>query len=167
MNKGKGKKGMTIGMVFVFIVAAITFALIMIFGYKTIADFMGKGEEVEFYRFKTDLETSIKQIYSDYGSVRIEEFNLPMKYKHICFVNLDAPYPEDCDFDAYACDVWKDAGSYEKGEENVFLEPIAPVGIKVYKISMEGNYLCLNISKGTFKLRLEGKGDRTYLALAR
>jgi len=42
------KKGLAIGQVFIFIVAAITFALIMIFGYKAISGFISSGEEVEF-----------------------------------------------------------------------------------------------------------------------
>ena len=162
-----GKKGMTVGMVFIFIVAAVTFALIMIFGYKMIADFMTKGEEVEFYQFKSDLETSIKKIYTEYGSVRIEEYSLPMDYERICFVNLDVEVNEElCGIDAYACDVWRDAEGYEGADENVFLKPIAPVKIKVYKISMDNDYLCLDVTKGRFKLRLEGKGDRTLISPA-
>lgn len=170
-SKIRNKKGMGVEMVFVFIVAAITFALIMIFGYKSITDFMGKGEQVEFYQFKSYLETSVKKIYTEYGSVRIESFNLPMKYEKICFVELDKPYPgeENCDFDAYGCDVWKDAGgSYEGADENVFLRPAGLEKIKVYRIDIERGegFLCLPINKGRFKLRLEGMGDRTKVSPA-
>lgn len=168
------KKGTSIGMVFVFIVAALTFALIMIFGYKAIAEFVSKGEMVEFYQFKSDLETSIRRIYTEYGSVRVEEFHPPLKYEKICFIDLDTRYPGDdaCDFDAYACDVWKTAweqgGGWAKADENVFLKPPAPIQLKVYKIEVEGGEvegaLCLDIAKGKFKVKLEGRGDKTLIS---
>ena len=56
-----GKKGLGAGQVFVYIVAALTFALIMIFGYKIINDLIHTGEDVQFLQFKTSLETSIKK----------------------------------------------------------------------------------------------------------
>ena len=46
------KKAMGVGQVFVFIIAALSFALIMIFGYKAIGDFLPQGEKVQFYQFK-------------------------------------------------------------------------------------------------------------------
>ena len=42
------KKAMGVGQVFVFIIAALSFALIMIFGYKMISSFITSGEKIEF-----------------------------------------------------------------------------------------------------------------------
>jgi len=169
-----GKKATSIGMVFIFMVAAITFAVIMIFGYKTIAEFMGKGEQVEFYKFKVDLESNIKKIYTEYRSVDIEEFRLPSRYERICFVNLDMPPPDDCSFDLVACDAWETDWSWEqskgwnKGDGNVFLKPLPSEGspmIEVYKIDLgPESYLCLPIINGKFSLRLEGMGDKTRVS---
>src|SRR3989344_5519750 len=86
------KKGIAIEMVFVFILAAVTFALILIFGYKSISGFLGTGEEVTFIRFKTDLESSIKNIASEYEAVRIQEFNPPLNYEKICFIDTNFYY---------------------------------------------------------------------------
>src|SRR3989344_2540252 len=83
------KKGMAIEQVFIFILAAVTFAVILIFGYKSISGFMDKGEEVSFVRFKTDLESSIKKISTEYGAVRIQQFNAPLNYDKICFIDTD------------------------------------------------------------------------------
>jgi len=47
------KKALGVGQVFVFIIAALSFALIMIFGYKAIGDFLTPGEKAQFYQFKT------------------------------------------------------------------------------------------------------------------
>ncbi len=165
------KKGLGIGQVFVFIVAALTFAFIMIFGYRAIVGFLQSGEEVAFVQFKTGLESSIKKIYTEYGSVRIETFTLPAKYRQICFVNMDASFDQAlCAFDQVACSVWQNSAGYDTVDENVFLKPSAPVKMKAYKISInpdlaEGkNFLCIPIKQGSFSVVLEGKGDRTELA---
>mgnify|MGYP007094903758 CR=1 FL=1 len=161
------KKGMGIGQVFIFIVAAITFALIMIFGYQSVSQFLDSGEDVAFVQFKTGLENSVKKIYTEYGSVRIEKFTLPPKYEQICFVNVGAEYDSElCKKDQVACSVWEDAEGYDSAEENVFLKPISPVKIKIYDITIDGDedFLCLPITQGTFELYLEGKGDHTSLA---
>ena len=187
------KKGMGIQQVFVFIVAAITFSMIMIFGYGAINDFLAKGEQVEFYQFKTSLESSIKKIYSEYGAERQVDFNIPVKYSQICFVDLDSdansvefqagfqdlcnkdPDTENDDWNFKACDSWETASNsglgYEGAEENVFLEPGSPVSLKVYKIEIandqlgnERGFLCVPIEKGKFSLHLKGKGSRTEIS---
>jgi hypothetical protein len=162
------KKGLGVGQVFVFIIAAVTFALIMIFGYKAITGFLNSGEDVAFVQFKTKLESSIKRLYTEYGSVRLQDYNLPAKYNQICFVDLDKPFDEKlCNFDQIACSAWEDSDGYDTVDENVFLKPTAPVKIKVHKISVdpeEGqNFLCIPVQQGFFKIILEGKGDRTEL----
>ncbi|MBU0470168.1 MAG: hypothetical protein KKA62_01345 [Nanoarchaeota archaeon] len=168
-NKNFNKKAMAIGQVFIFIVAAITFALIMIFGYKAITGFLKSGEDVAFVQFKTSLETSIRKIYTEYGSVRVSKFTLPSIYEQVCFVNLDAAYdPELCKFDQAACSVWEDAKGYDSVDENVFMKPTAPVKIKVHQIGIDPDegtdFLCVPVRQGFFNLVLEGKGDRTELS---
>jgi len=172
----RNKRGLGVGQVFVFIVAAITFAFIMIFGYRAITGFLQSGEEVAFVQFKTDLESSIKKLFTEFGSVRAETFNLPSKYSQICFVDMDKPADNHlCEFDQVACTVWKNAKDYNSVDENVFLKPSAPVKIKVHKISInpgdnfgsdpgKKNFLCLPIRQGSFSVVLEGKGDRTEIS---
>ena len=167
-----GKKGMGIGQVFIFIISAITFALIMIFGYQSVSQFIASGEDVAFVQFKTSLENDIKKIYTEFGSVRISDYNLPAEYEQICFVNMEAKYnpstdSELCKKDPVACSVWEDSTGYNSTEENVFLRPVAPVKLKVYEITIDNegkNYLCLPIANGGFSLYMEGKGDHTELA---
>ena len=172
----RNKRGLGVGQVFVFIVAAITFAFIMIFGYRAITGFLQSGEEVAFVQFKTDLESSIKKLFTEFGSVRAETFNLPSKYSQICFVDMDKPADNHlCEFYQVACTVWKNAKDYNSVDENVFLKPSAPVKIKVHKISInpgdnfgsdpgKKNFLCLPIRQGSFSVVLEGKGDRTEIS---
>ncbi len=178
------KKAMGVGQVFVFIIAAITFSLIMIFGYRTISNFLINAEKVEFVKFKTDLESSVQKIYTEYGAVRIKQFQVPGKYEQICFVDMDTPSsPKEmadlCTKDALACSVWQDAQTkddngkikgYNGVEQNVFLKPTSSTPLKVFRISLsdsDGNplgFLCQDIHQSTFRIVLEGRGDRTEIS---
>ena len=176
------KRALGVGEIFVFMLAAVTFIVIMIFGYQAIQDFMNKGEKVQFYQFKTDLETSVQKIYTEYGAVRTVKFQTPARYTQICLVNMDAPAdPRLCQYDQIACDVWSEAeqapkavfadGSsetgYDKVEQNVFLQPAGEVNIKVAKIGFNPelgqNFFCFPIHNGIFTLTLTGKGDHTEI----
>ena len=169
----RDKKGIGVGQVFVFIVAAIAFAMILIFGYRAITGFLKSGEDVAFVQFKSGLESDIKKLYTEFGSVRVERYSTPITYSQICFVDLDAPYdPDLCLFDQIACSVWKETSDAERGydgvDENVFLTPPAPVKMKVYRISIEdeeeNNFLCIPIKQGAFNIVMEGRGDKTLLS---
>lgn len=185
INFINSKKAMGVGQVFVFIIAALTFSLIIIFGYRTISQFLESGEQVEFVQFKNDMENSIKKVYTEYGAIRIDNYHLPAKYSQICFVDLDYPIDDNevqklCDQDEIACGVWeeflsqseKEKTGYGFADENVFLTPSADVKLKVYKISIAPDpdtqetrgFLCRKISQGSFSLMLEGKGDHTELS---
>ncbi len=170
------KKAEGINQVFIFILVALTFAVITIFGYKAIGDFLKSGEEVAFVQFKNDLETSIKRIYSEFGSVRERTFHLPGRYGQVCFVDMDYTTEQTMDGlrekDPVAYNAWEDVlaeGGYIASEQNVFLTPEG-IKIKVYKISIADDesgsrgYLCLKTTLGSFSLRLEGKGDRTEIS---
>jgi len=187
------KKAMGVGQVFVFIIAALSFALIMIFGYKMISGFIISGEKVEFAKFSSDLSSSVQKIYTEYGAVRVKDFRVPGSYNKICFVDMDwqatnEEIDELCAQDALACSVWQDAitpnpnnnnkpGGYAAIDQNVFLTPTALTPIKVYKISVVKaieetadpedtipvGFICQEIKRGFFRLLLEGKGDKTQL----
>ncbi len=181
------KKGLGIGQVFIFMIAALSFSLIMIFGYKMIQGFINGGNEVAFVQFKNDLESSVRKIYTEYGSVRTLDYHLPSSFSKICFLDLgyDAPLEELERQQAQlslqnpiASGVWQDLAStpaqsrYEATDENVFLTPPAKVKIKIHRISIYdpdtgerkvSGFLCKEIKDGTFSLTLIGKGDHTGL----
>ena len=188
------KKALAIGQVFIFIVAAITFALIMIFGYKAISGFISSGEDVAFVQFKTSLETSVKKIYTEFGAVRVEQFQAPTKYTQICFVNMDFQGEMEGlkEFSLTAYDTYDTAKSdynrkdelnrpdlssaYAASDQNVFLKPAATAPIKIHQIKLEEKqadnkveevgFLCEPIRQGSFTIVLEGKGSYTLLSKA-
>jgi len=171
----KSRKGLGVGQVFIFIITAITFALILIFGYMVVEGLISKGEKVAFVQFKTDLESSVKKIYTEYGAISKEDFFLPAKYAKICFVNMDysgdkATQLEDLKKeDPIAAEAWESFDNYDSASRNVFLTPIAEVPIKVYhleiydKIDGEVGFHCKRIMGGSLTLSLEGRGDSTRI----
>ncbi len=167
----KSKKGFVIGQVFIFILVLVTFALIMIFGYKTISGFLESGEEVEFVQFKNDLEGSINRLYTEFGAVRVEKFSLPLRFQKICFVDLNYQGEDStellqsfCQEDPLNCGVWEDAMGGENVDQNLFLTPVAKRKIKIEKMAVNGGFFCEEVVGGTFRLRLEGKGHKTELS---
>lgn len=178
------KRGLIVGQVFIYILVMVTFALVLIFGYRAISGFLQSSEDVAFVQFKTDLENSIKRIATEFGAVRIEEYTTPLAYENICFVNMDyeniaGELSALCAEDAYACDVWQDAleaqqgavaaAGYEAVAENVFLQPQNTIPMKAFRFTIDDGgkgYLCEDIVQGKFRLRLEGQGDRTKLSRA-
>ena len=171
--------------VFMYILAAVTFALIAIFGYRAIVGFLESGEKVEYVEFKNRLESEIKSIYTEYGAIREKKFYVPGEHRQICFVNMDKKASPDeikalCQKDQLACSIWQQAqeveiGGYDVVDQNVFLTPSSPVPLKVFRIATctkdegcpekdsEEGYLCIPLSDGSFTVFLEGKGDRTLI----
>ncbi|MBI2128637.1 hypothetical protein HYU07_00210 [Candidatus Woesearchaeota archaeon] len=74
-------------LVFVFILALLVIALVMIFGFKAIRDLMVKSTEADFIRFKTSLERDISAITTEAGSSELLDLKLPAGYNQICFVD--------------------------------------------------------------------------------
>ena len=172
----QGKKGIGATQVFVFIVAAITFAVILLFGFKAINNFLDDAKQVEFIQFKLDLESTVNDIRTDFGAVDVKTFRAPTHFTKICFVDLgytSTSTPPDkpdkvrslCQENQIACTVWENTDSFIEGETNVFLSPPTEIRLNVAQIDLnpEG-YLCEDIKKGKFTLILEGMGDRTKIS---
>ncbi|MFA6461515.1 MAG: hypothetical protein WCV90_04550 [Candidatus Woesearchaeota archaeon] len=181
------KKGVGVGQVFIFIMAGVAFTLILIFGYRAINSFLSSGEGVQLVQFKTNLESSIKKIYTEYGSVRVNNYRVSGSFQQICFVNLDYPQITNDQIEKLkelnlaAGLALKDAqqaqqegkNGYASVDENVFLSPLVEglAKIKVYQISIGDRndeeaslpYVCPPIKSGSFSLILEGKGDHTKI----
>ncbi|MBT7332428.1 hypothetical protein HN799_04085 [Candidatus Woesearchaeota archaeon] len=163
------KKGLAINQVFVFMVAGLIFALIMIFGYQAISGFIDTSEDVLFTKFKTSIEADVQKIHTDFGSIRKKTYILPSIYEEVCFVNMDKPYSEDCNVGLLACDTWKTSEGYNSVDQNIFLKPSASA-IKVAPITLTDvkdnplDALCVKAIDGAFTIILEGKGDHAVIS---
>ena len=172
-SKIKGqKKGQIIGQAFIFILAAILFSLILLFGYRAIARIGETQSEIELIDFRGTLSSAVGKIRLDYGSVKKYAMNLPRDFKEMCFVDLEqmrnpaifGPFKDSRPLMADSVE----SGNFDPAnDQNVFTVPIAKTPIRIGAIAVEGTsgYLCIPNKGGTINLRLEGKGDKTGISL--
>lgn len=152
------KKAQMMGQIFVFVVAAIIFILILTYGYKAISNFLARSEQVALIDFKADLESSVEVIKRDHKSVRKIELRLPKRYTEICIV------------DVKRCESLEQARPLMysfclAGSENVFLVPKQETPIFLSDISVpDPGYVCIPIANGNVALRLEGLGKSTEIS---
>jgi hypothetical protein len=168
------RKGQVAGQIFIYIIAIVVVGFILLYGYSAIKNFRERGDEVEFISLKTNIESSVKSIASDYGSVRRPDFAVPGKYTEVCFVDRNKAAAADIsglcdstkdDYEPIACEGWKTK------RYNVFLIPDGSEGFDVGEISIynaatgEGNapYICVPVVNGKLRVTLTGKGDRVQV----
>ena len=88
------KKGEIFGQIFVYIIAIIIVAFLLVFGYRAISTFKEKADQVAMVQFKNEMQKAIETISLDYGSVKVKEFMLPEDVKKVCFVTSHPGLPQ-------------------------------------------------------------------------
>ena len=139
--------------------------MIFLYGYKAITNLTVRTEEISLIRFETQLQTQIRSIATDFGSVKKLELYVPSNHQQVCFVDFKKS-PElfglcqlnHPDYNPIVCDAWTDQ------TENVFLIPPSPKSIKVPSIDVDDGYLCLRTVNGRIVIRLEGKGKSALIS---
>lgn len=166
------KKAQTPGQIFIYIIAIVVVGMIIAYGYSAIKSFGQKGEQVEYITLKTGLESSIKSISSDYGSIKRPDINVPGKYELVCFVDKEKydsasalckknSGDEGKFFNPVACSGW------ENGRDNVYLIPDGTDSFDVgdIVISNKGNhFICLDVINNRINLQLKGLGDKVEIS---
>jgi hypothetical protein len=164
----KSKKAQIVGQIFVFILATVVFVLIVMYGYKAISSLMIKGEQASFIKFQNELTNSVSSIALDYGSVKCEDFAVPKKYTEFCFVDTRevfySPPPAENDKLMKLSALYPFiAGSIKSGSsQNAFLIPPSALAITLPNAhvadSVADGFFCVNATRNTISLRLEGGG---------
>jgi len=191
MPVSKNKKAQ-VSQVFIYVLAIIVFAFVLLYGYKAISKILQTQENVEIVRLEKDIISAIKK--TGYKDVIIKGLDIPSKYLKVCFVDLsNEPTTSGslktriCDnsnneeYNPVVCNSWKD-----KVKKNMFL---VSDSVDVYS-SYIGNisigrktgssyeedvnsdcnnnnncyYFCANVNQGRIKIRIEGKGDHVFIA---
>jgi len=154
------RKAQMIGQVFVLVIAALVFILILWYGYSAISNFLKSSEQVALVDFKSSLASGVNQIKSDYGSVRKLSLRIPRRFNTLCVVSSDVS-ADVGDF-KQRFPVFFEA--WQTGSENVFLVPKQESPVFVPDISVPGGYFCIPVS-GVMDLRLKGLGDRAEVSV--
>ncbi|MBD3361299.1 hypothetical protein GF358_00750 [Candidatus Woesearchaeota archaeon] len=154
------KKAQMIGQVFILVIAAIVFILILTYGYSAISNFIQSSEKVALLDFKSSLVSGVEQIKSDYGSVRKLSLRVPKKYQKLCIVSSDL----SADVGSFALKYPVLFEAWQTGSENVFLVPKQDSPILIEDVVVRDGYFCTGISGGLVDLRVEGGGDKTFVS---
>ncbi len=166
-NHKKNCKAQIMGQVFIFLLGILLATLILLYGYRAISGFIGGTQRISLVKFKTNLESAVRTISTQYGDVDKLELNLPSTYQKVCFVQtgyagLSTGLCSNThqDYDPIICDVWTTPGN----DQNVFLIPMAESPIKVLPLEIDGGYICVSSIQGRVTIRLQGLGNRTKVS---
>ncbi len=141
--------------VFIWALAAILMTLLLLFGYRAINSLTERGEQVNCLEFQNNLRSTIEST-TDYGAERRATFRPPAGYKKVCFIKTYGGLPPSTIIDD---PIIKDNVESQIKDANVFLvKEIAEDSFSVGDIDVEGGYLCVSVTRGEIKLRIEGFG---------
>lgn len=144
--------------VFVYILALLIMSFILIYGYNSLTRIRETGDLALTINFKSDIKRAISSISSDYGSIKVEEISVPTGYREVCFVNLsNNAVPDDY---GIIQNYVEDVITNNAEPRNVFLYPEGIESVYVGEIEVEDDFLCVDVSYGKIKIKLEGLGNR-------
>ncbi len=154
------RRAQVIGQVFIFILAALVFVLILAYGYRAITGFLEQGEEVQLLDFRNELDSTIKMIRRDYGSVQRVDLRVPSRTEQVCFVSTNAGDISGEQQQVLQQDYPLLYNAWATGSENVFLIPRQPTPLLVPDLLVESGYVCIPAISGRVSLRVEGTGSK-------
>lgn len=155
------KKAQIQTQIFVYILALIVIALILLYGYSSIKGFVKRSDEVNLVQFRTDFSNAVEMQSHEYRSVIKKQVLLPRGYNSIMILDLDkaanvsikTEYP-------LIYESW-----YGQVKENVFL--IGKSQLESFyagKIFFDSNdNILIEAPDRVVELRLTGMGSQTKI----
>ena len=146
------------GQVFIYILTVVIIGMVLLFGGKAILDFIQKGEEVAFIKFKTDLTSIVDSIGPDYQSIVRETLTIGRDYQQVCFIDstpINSPYP------TMNSVVGSGTG------ENTFLvttDVVEKFDVGSIDVDPPSGWACFPVTNGKVRLQFEGMGNRTKIS---
>ncbi|HLC47388.1 MAG TPA: hypothetical protein VJI75_06705 [Candidatus Nanoarchaeia archaeon] len=164
--------------ILMYVVGALIAVMILIFGYKAIANISSSSQKADLAKFKNDLSDSIDRTAS-YGKVDVIELRVPGEYSKLCFIDRDNAVVSGV-LDPKVASLVTEfslAGEVAKSSDNVFLAnlegTIDPFSVPLFEVvdkfpnNNDNPYsdaaLCVQVRSGTVRFRLVGKGDKTRI----
>ncbi|MBW2999504.1 hypothetical protein KY339_02425 [Candidatus Woesearchaeota archaeon] len=147
-----------------YVLAIIVAGAILILGYKGVMTVRQSGETVVEQSFRTDLTNTIRQ-GSTYDYLGFPEIQVPAKYTEICFIDQDL-----IDTESAPQTIWNKypiiADSIEGGiRNNIFPMPEGEP-FEVGPLEVREGMLCIQVTTGKIKFRVQGLADKTRVSKA-
>ncbi|MEM4336446.1 MAG: hypothetical protein QXG86_00380 [Candidatus Woesearchaeota archaeon] len=160
------KKKSQIGQIFIYIISTIIVVLILYYGYAAVKNIGKKQEQLALVKFQRNIGDTIVYTSSDYGTVRVESFSVPVKFTEVCFVDPSLIARGDASpIDSLKYPIIANSVA-DKVNNNVFPLPDGvPFYIDKLWVSDNGGFLCFPVKQGTIAVRIEGFGDKAKISL--
>jgi hypothetical protein len=157
----KKKSQMIHSEIFVYILALVVFSLILLYGYKAIANLRGQSDQISTTQFKTDMKNTVEKLGYEFGTVEVKSITVPNGVSKVCFAEIPS---NPADLNAYhpAIDDYNliEDSLSSGSKDNVFLigsKTIEPLSI--IQITLEDKFKCFDVVSGRINVRLEAKGN--------
>ncbi len=147
-----------------YLLAIVIFGMVLVFGYKAIANIRQQTDQAAYLGFQKSLESDIKSIYFDYGSVKKLSYSI-RGYEWVCFADLKYDIVTAINTNPVNPIVLNSIQSEFK--KNIFLVNDKVDSFYVEKIILtedeaippDLNPLCIPIVNGKLSIKLTGQGD--------
>ena len=161
------KKGQIQAQVFVYVLAMLVIALVLLYGYRSLSTMQERAKQVDILSLKNEVIKAVEKVSNDYGTVRAPTFNIPKEYTELCFIDIDnSPAAELQANHPLVYEAWEDESA------NVFLiKGLVDESFMIGEsddslISIENpNYLCFKVINGRVKVKLEGTGGKAEISI--
>ncbi len=165
------KKAQNTGQIFIYILATVIIGVIFLFGYQSIKGFQQRADDVALVQFQKNLESQIKTLAPQFGSLKKIEIPISSDFKEVCFIRYDtgdvlSSLPDPWDGyplieDAFDADTQK----------NIFLinrENQIEESYEIGKVKFTGTgdplLKCYVVVDGILNMTLQGKGNHVMIS---
>ncbi|MBW3022548.1 hypothetical protein KY308_00400 [Candidatus Woesearchaeota archaeon] len=168
----KSKKSQ-IGQIFIYLISTLIIVLVLYYGYTAIKNIGKKQEQLELVKFQKAIGDTITYTSSDYGTVRIETFTVPVIFREVCFVDYESLIKLNVTEDPAGNPIISQAqypliynSVKDRVRQNVFPLPDGtPFFVeKMWVDPDEKGFVCFDVSQGSIKVRIEGFGDKAKIS---
>lgn len=161
-------KSQAVSEVFMFILSAIVFVLILLYGYNAITSVLATKDKVMIGSFKSSLEAATAAIRPSYGSERTLELAIPERFLEFCAADphmsaIHAGLFQQQHGLMYSA--WRTTST-----NTIFFRPLLETSIHLDQIAVFGplnptepGFVCTNITRGKLFFRIRGLGDKTEI----
>ncbi len=164
----RSRKAQILGQVFMLILAAVVFAMILLYGYTAIRAFSERGEQVALVEMISSLKSKTKSVALDFGSVKRLDVQVPARFREVCFVDLETLVSYRVAQERLGAVHPLALNIARSGTQNVFLFPPgdAPILLEHVRVGSGSDAtLCVPVVAGSISLRVEGLGNRARIGV--
>ncbi len=159
--------------IFIYIMALVIGAGILIYGYNAVIGFKKQADEVIYLEFETTLKNDLKSL--SFGSVKIKNYNLPTTTAQVCFKTKDAI--GDAGYSAVSTEQVRQQSKYtytlianaiKAGtEDNIFVYPKGEraffAGVNL-DLGSTIKFKCFDVKSGVLKIKITGQGSSVLVS---